>query len=1122
MKIALESGRVARWLAWTSAGAVAAVGIADILGWVFDEPRLVSYLTASIPLQINTAACLLLCSFAIPALLMERRTLASGLGAMVLVISGLCAVEIFLAPNSGVMRMFFDASGQRLRQMPLAPNSAIALLLAGISIVLLATRRARRACSATAASIAAGIAAFGAMSLIGYAVQLSSAYQWGEKTPMSLPAAVAVVACGLAIVATAWNADVEEGVALPSWSPLALLSALATASVLLFDSLQVDASLTRSWTPSQRHSLYISSMTTLVFGFGTSIALALALATARKAYRQSCQLRTANAALDGEIGKRQLANHELQAERKRLHDLLDAMPAYVILLTPDYHVPFANRFFEERFGKAEGCRCYEYLFQRDTPCENCETFKVLEIGGPHHWEWSGPDGRDYDIHDIPFNDSDGSRLIMEVGVDITDRKSAEAKLEYANRALRLVSSCNQAVARAGDETELLHEICKLAIDVGGYQMVWIGYAREDERKSVQLMAAAGVGTEYVVNGMVTWADEPRGQGPTGTSIRSCSPVVCNDTLTDDKFLPWRKRALAFGFESSLVVPLLREGRAFGALSIYSGSKAAFGAEEVKLYCQLAADLSFGIDGLRVRGARKAAEAAVRASEERYRCLTVATAQIVWLTDANGLVSGDMPTWRSFTGMTVEQIQGWGWIDSLHPNDRERTSQIWKAAVGSCSQYETEYRIRRADGEYRHVWVRGVPVLEQDGAIREWVGICTDITERHRAEQRLCEQAALLELAPAAILVRDLDSRVVYWSRGAEDLYGWTAEEAAGRVTHDLLHTEFPVPVSNLTEQVLSSGFWEGELTHICRDGRRITVASRWAVQRNEAAEPVGFLEINVDVTERKRAQEELAHFAEELQRSNAELQDFAFVASHDLQEPLRKITAFSDRLRDRCAAQLDETGQDSLNRMHSAAERMARLIDSLLGYSRLSTRAQPFEDVDLAVTCAGVLADLEQRIRETGARVVVRPLPWVMGDSMQLRQLLQNLLGNALKFHAAGGRPEIRVQSLHRDGRWEISVSDNGIGFDPAYAERIFRPFQRLHGRSEYEGSGMGLAICRKIAQRHGAGIQVESRPGKGSTFTVSLPESAEYQTRLEARGLSAEENIPGAVPQAACLTPRA
>jgi light-regulated signal transduction histidine kinase (bacteriophytochrome) len=234
-----------------------------------------------------------------------------------------------------------------------------------------------------------------------------------------------------------------------------------------------------------------------------------------------------------------------------------------------------------------------------------------------------------------------------------------------------------------------------------------------------------------------------------------------------------------------------------------------------------------------------------------------------------------------------------------------------------------------------------------------------------------------------------------------------------------------------------------------------------------------------------------------LERSNRELLDFASVASHDLQEPLRKVQTFGDRLKTRCAAALDEQGLDYLNRMLNASSRMQILIQDLLAFSRVGSRPRSSVAVDLAQVTREVLSDLEIRIAETGARVEVADLPIIDGDPMLIRQLLQNLIGNALKFHKEGGSPRVRLRAAgpgvtDSPAFWTLFVEDDGIGFDEKYLDRIFTMFQRLHGRNEYEGTGVGLAICRKIAWSHGGEITASSVPGQGSVFRVTLPAMAD------------------------------
>ncbi len=259
-----------------------------------------------------------------------------------------------------------------------------------------------------------------------------------------------------------------------------------------------------------------------------------------------------------------------------------------------------------------------------------------------------------------------------------------------------------------------------------------------------------------------------------------------------------------------------------------------------------------------------------------------------------------------------------------------------------------------------------------------------------------------------------------------------------------------------------------------------------------------------DISRRKRAEtalrrgrDELAERTAELARSNAELEQFASVTSHDLQEPLRKIQSFGERLQSKYSATLPADAADYIERMRNAAARMQAMINDLLALARVTTMAQPFVAVDLSAAARDAVADLETRIERTGGHVDIAPLPNIEADPMQMRLLMMNLIGNALKFHRSDTPPVVRVyagnnaEATPANGSSTaatIVVADNGIGFDEQYRERIFGMFQRLHGRSEYEGSGIGLAICAKIAARHGGTIAAHSQPGEGATFIVTLP----------------------------------
>jgi len=262
---------------------------------------------------------------------------------------------------------------------------------------------------------------------------------------------------------------------------------------------------------------------------------------------------------------------------------------------------------------------------------------------------------------------------------------------------------------------------------------------------------------------------------------------------------------------------------------------------------------------------------------------------------------------------------------------------------------------------------------------------------------------------------------------------------------------------------------------------------------NENGRVVGSVLVFKDITERKRVEESLAQKASELARSNAELEQFAFVASHDLQEPLRKIQAFGDRLKAKCESFPAPEIKDYLDRMQGAAGRMRTLISDLLAFSRVIRSSNPCVSLDLGTVTREVLGDLEVRIEKNGAKVEVGALPTIDADPMQMRQLLLNLISNALKFQPPGASPVVKISSrllnaASGEQLCELTVQDNGIGFDEKYVDKMFAVFQRLHGRSEYEGTGIGLAVCRRIVDRHHGSILARSQPGQGATFIVTLP----------------------------------
>jgi two-component system sensor kinase FixL len=348
----------------------------------------------------------------------------------------------------------------------------------------------------------------------------------------------------------------------------------------------------------------------------------------------------------------------------------------------------------------------------------------------------------------------------------------------------------------------------------------------------------------------------------------------------------------------------------------------------------------------------------------------------------------------------------------------------------------------------------------------------------------------------AIFNLDPEGHVKTWNLGAKRINGYRPEEIIGQHFSKFYRPEDIAAGKPAHELAVATAEdrYEEEGLRLRKDGTTYWAHIILTALRDETGALRGFAKVTRDVSERKRLDQERQRFLERLEQSNRELQDFALIASHDLQEPLRKIQMFGDRLKEEFAAALGPAGQDYLARMQNAAARGQTLIRGLLAYSRVTTQAQPAVLVNLNDVARDVVADLEARLLTEGGRVDIDALPQLEADPVQMRQLFQNLIGNALKFHRPDVPPLICVRAralglaFQRPECWRLEFADNGIGFEERYLDRIFKLFQRLHERGVYEGAGMGLAICRKIVDRHHGTITARSTPGAGSTFIVELP----------------------------------
>jgi PAS domain S-box-containing protein len=459
---------------------------------------------------------------------------------------------------------------------------------------------------------------------------------------------------------------------------------------------------------------------------------------------------------------------------------------------------------------------------------------------------------------------------------------------------------------------------------------------------------------------------------------------------------------------------------------------------------------------------------------------------------DGVVLTWNPAAERLFGYPAQEIIGQH-IDVLIPDDRRTEEAGIRERIrrGELVQHFESVRLRKDRTRFA-VALTVSPIKDGEGRVVAACKIVRDITGQKQAEEALRGNAYHRNLIEAS-----LDPLVTIGPNGNITDANAATESATGCPRAQLIGTDFsdyftePAQARAVYQQVFREGSvrdYPLDLRH--RDGRVTSVLYNAAVYRDEQAKITGVLAAARDITQRKRAEEQIRLFTEDLKRRNQELEQFAYVASHDLQEPLRAMSSFSELLAERYRGKLDPDADEFIGFIVDGGRRMQKLIEGLLSYSRVGTRGQPLKPVDCEQVFEAARSNLELAIRESGARLRHEPLPTVLGDELQLVQLFQNLLSNAIKFRPPGQPPQIEVSAAPGQARWTLTFRDNGIGIEPQFFNRLFIIFQRLHSQDRYGGTGIGLAVCKKIVERHGGRIWIESALGRGSAFHLTLPAS--------------------------------
>ncbi len=451
------------------------------------------------------------------------------------------------------------------------------------------------------------------------------------------------------------------------------------------------------------------------------------------------------------------------------------------------------------------------------------------------------------------------------------------------------------------------------------------------------------------------------------------------------------------------------------------------------------------------------------------------------------------TWADIFGYALEDIPSninW-WLRVIHPDDRSTVVEAWDAHVeGSTPFFEAEHRVKSKSGEWNWILNRGkVVARDRDGNPLRASGTVFNISDRKQAEDKLLQMSKVFMESIDPIFIRDLDGRIVDLNKAAEETYGWNREELIGNAIKTIVPAHRREIADELHDRCKRGEKVDNvEAVHRKKSGDLIPVLVSLSLLTDKKGEPVGIASITKNLSDLKKTENMLRSKTEALERSNRDLEQFAYVAAHDLREPLVGIAAYLKVLERRYRFKLDSEAHKLISRALDITLRMDSLVQSLLAYSRLGTGPKSFQSTDCNVALRSALSNLRSAIEEADAKVTNDPLPTVMGDSNLMAQLFQNLVSNAIKF-ARDVPLEIHIGAKLEQSMWKFHVRDNGIGIEPPHFDRIFGIFQRIESSNGLVGTGIGLANCKKIVEHHGGRIWVESERGQGSTFFFTIPE---------------------------------
>jgi PAS domain S-box-containing protein len=940
-----------------------------------------------------------------------------------------------------------------------------------------------------------------------------------------------------------------------------------------------------------------------------------------------------------EITERKSAEEELRNSEAYNRMLFELSPIGLAVARMDGELVDVNSSFANIIGRTVD-DCLNLTYWGITP----EKYLLLEqqhlaslnatgIYGPYEKEYLHKDG-----HLVPVRlqglliERKGEKCIWSSVEDITRHKQDEQKIRRLTNLYAALSKCNEAISHCKSEDMLFQQICQVIVNFGGLLMAWVGLT-DPTTGLVIIVAKSGQGIGYLEEIQISANhDSPFGKGPTGIAIRNKCQVWSQDFLNDPLTSAWHERAVRFGIRGSASLPLYREGKVVGALTLYASEVDAFDEANRNLLAEMSANISFGLDNLANEAAqkrvgkelrkseellrfffayapvalamfdmgmcyiyasnrwcsdyglenrdlrglshyeafpeiteqwrvahrrglagevvredcdrfdradgsvqwicweirpwydlegniggivisteditkRKDAEEELRQSEARFRTMADAMPQLAWIAHADGFIYWYNRRWYEYTGMTAEQMEGWGWQEVHAPQVLPTVIERWQESIATGEPFEMVFPLRAVDGKFRQFLTRVQPFKDTQGKVVRWFGTNTDINEIKRVEEALRRSEADLrkaqEIAKLGSWTFDLSGSKLWWSDQTYRVYGVSPVTFAPDVesfVNLILPEDRPAMLAWI--DACSAGDKPGELEFrsLLPDGTVHFISGRGELIAGDEERPAYLAGTAMDITERKLAEEKIRSLNEELEERvrertaqleavNKELEAFSYSVSHDLKAPLRGIDGYSQLLEKDYSDRLDDEGRLFIRYVRESTAQMHQLIEDLLNYSRMERRSLQYVGLDLPALVQAVVSERSAEIERAGVQLHLEiPHLQVRVDRDGLAIVMRNLLENAVKFSRNAQPPTVEIGARPEGDKVILWVRDNGIGFDMKFNDRIFEIFQRLQRTEDYPGTGVGLALVRKAMQRMGGRAWAESAPGAGATFFLEIP----------------------------------